>query len=132
MREMVKKFSTATIFDKKLIIIYALNVSDYILTLLLLNSGLFAELNPLLSIPINNFWGFVLKCIVPLGLLLVVRHRLRDISTKQIKPVWYILDFTIGLYAIINIFHVFWLIMTTFYLIPLTEQIIMQLSNTAH
>lgn len=131
MKEMIKKFSVTTVFDKKLIVIYALNVSDYILTLILLASGLFTEANPLLSMPMNNFLGFILKCIVPLVLLLLVRHRLRGINSKQIKPVWYILDLTIGLYAIINIFHVFWFIMMSFYLIPLTEQIAMQLSSAA-
>lgn len=129
MREMIKKFASRTMFDMRLIIIYALNVSDYVLTLILLESGIFAEINPILAMPINNFYGFLLKCIVPLALLLFLRHRFRTISEKQIKPVRYILDCTLGLYAIINIFHIFWIFVMTFYLIPLTEQIALQLAN---
>lgn len=129
MREMIKKFASRTMFDTRLIIIYALNVSDYVLTLILLESGIFAEINPILVMPINNFYGFLLKCIVPLALLLFLRHRFRTISEKQIKPVRYILDCTLGLYAIINIFHIFWIFVMTFYLIPLTEQIALQLAN---
>lgn len=130
MKEMIKKFAVGTVFDKKLAIIYALNVSDYILTLVLVGSGLFSEVNPILSMPINNFGGFILKCILPLALLLLIRHRIRNISVKQIKPVWYILDCTIGLYAIINIFHIFWLVVMNTYLIPLTESIMSQLSHS--
>lgn len=129
MREMIKKFASRTVFDIRLAIIYALNVSDYIFTLILLESGLFTEVNPILSMPINNFWGFVLKCIVPLVLLLFLRHRFRSVSEKQIKPIRYILDCTVGLYAIINIFHIFWIVMMTFYLIPLTEQIALELAS---
>lgn len=129
MREMIKKFASRTVFDIRLVIIYALNVSDYIFTLILLESGLFTEINPILSMPINNFWGFILKCVVPLILLLFLRHRFRTVSEKQIKPIRYILDCTIGLYAIINIFHIFWIVMMTFYLIPLTEQIALELAS---
>lgn len=111
MNEIIKKLTAQTAFDKKLIAIYVLNVSDYIFTLLLLNSGLFMEANPLLSVPINGLSGFLLKCIAPLALLLILRVRLRSITMKQVKPVWYILDGIIIFYAVVNIFHVFWLFM---------------------
>lgn len=116
-------------FDSRIIIIYALNISDYIFTLILIQSGMFTEINPILTMPINNPWGFVLKCIIPLILLLCLRHRFRSISENQIKPVRYILDCTIGVYAIINIFHICWLIMMTFYLVPLVEKISLSLAS---
>lgn len=130
MKELLQKFAVWTMFDSRIIIIYALNVSDYIFTLILIQSGMFQEVNPILSMPINNFWGFVLKCIVPFVLLLYLRHRFRDASERQIKPIKYILDFTIGIYAIINIFHICWLILMKFYLIPLTEKIALTLASS--
>lgn len=130
MKELLQKFAVWTMFDSRIIIIYALNVSDYIFTLILIQSGMFQEVNPILSMPINNFWGFVLKCIVPFVLLLYLRYRFRDASERQIKPIKYILDFTIGIYAIINIFHICWLILMKFYLIPLTEKIALTLASS--
>lgn len=129
MKDILKRFADLTIFDSRIIIIYALNVSDYIFTLILIQSGMFEEANPILSAPINNFGGFLLKCIVPLILLLYLRHRFRAAAEKQIKPIKYILDCTIGIYAIINIFHICWIILMTFYLVPLVEKISLTLAN---
>lgn len=130
MKDILQKFAVWTIFDSRIIIIYALNVSDYIFTLILIQSGIFQEINPILSMPINNFSGFILKCIIPFILLLYIRHRFRNAAERQIKPIKYILDCTIGIYAIINIFHICWLILMTFYLIPFTEQIALTLANS--
>lgn len=122
-RLVIKRLSERTVFDLRLAIIYALNVSDYIFTLILLQSGMFREINPLLSAPINNFWGFALKCLVPFALLLYLRYRLRNVSERQLKPVRYILNGAIGIYSVINIFHICWLILMSFYLTPLAEKL---------
>ncbi|WP_418518084.1 DUF5658 family protein, partial [Pseudoruminococcus massiliensis] len=52
LKDILQKFAVWTIFDSRIIIIYALNVSDYIFTLILIQSGIFQEINPILSMPI--------------------------------------------------------------------------------
>lgn len=98
---------TKTPFDSRLTALYALNISDYIFTLILLSTGYFFEGNPMLSNSIGDIGGFVLKCILPFVLLFYIRIRLRNISITKIKTVKFILNIGIVFYAAVNAIHLF-------------------------
>lgn len=111
---LISSLRTKTPFDLRLTVLYLLNLSDYIFTLILLSTGYFMEGNFLLSSHITNFGGFILKCIVPLLLLLYVRFRLCTVPADKHKAVKFILGGGIGFYAIINFFHLCCFILLVF------------------
>lgn len=96
-------------YDTVLATVYFLNLSDYLFTLVLVSSGLFMEANPLLSININGTWGFILKCIVPLVLILYLHIRFSASPPKRDKAVRFLLSLILSYYIVINAFHIFWL-----------------------
>lgn len=112
MKKTYKSGYSENIFDRRLALLYFLNLSDYLFTLVLISSGLFIEANPLLSFSINGAGGFLAKCILPLLLLYYIRSRLITNPTKHILAAKIILDIAVSLYFAINCFHIFWLCYT--------------------
>ena len=99
-------------FDRILIIIYVLNIFDYLFTLVLVSSGLFIEANPFLSTDIQGVGGFILKCGLPLILLSYLHIRFSVSAVKNEKTAKTLLYLILSYYALINIFHLFWLCWT--------------------
>lgn len=112
MKKIVSLFMSRTKYDIRLVVLYALNVSDYLFTLVLISSGIFIEANPILSMNIDGVWGFILKCIVPLFLMVYLHIRFSSDKPKHEKAVKILLDCIIIYYGIINLFHIFWLTVT--------------------
>lgn len=112
MKKIVSLFMSRTQYDIRLVVLYILNVFDYLFTLVLISSGIFIEANPLLSVNIDGLWGFILKCIVPLFLLVYLHIRFSADKPKHEKAVKILLDCIIIYYGIINLFHIFWLTVT--------------------
>lgn len=102
--------------NKKLIGIYLLNVSDIIFTLFLLNTGLFIEINSIMSYVINNnnVLSILIKVIVPLILLVVIALRIEDATEKQLHRSNIIITSMLLVYALIDVSHILW---TTMYII---------------
>lgn len=109
MKKMFISLVSKNKFDKILLVIYLLNIFDYLFTLVLISSGLFIEANPLLSMDIKGTNGFALKCVVPLMLLAYLHIRLSVSPPKNEKPVKVFLYILLSYYAVINAFHIFWL-----------------------
>lgn len=112
MKKVALMFMTRSKYDAKLIILYALNVIDYMFTLILISSGLFVEANPILQFHIDGIWGFVLKCIVPLILLSYLHIRFLTCKLKYEKAIKILLNVILIYYVAINIMHIFWLTIT--------------------
>ena len=112
MKKIVSLFLSKNEYDIRLILLYILNVTDYLFTLVLISSGIFIEANPLLSMNIQGVWGFILKCIVPLLLLAYLHIRFSADKPKHQKAVKILLNCIIIYYGIINLFHIFWLTLT--------------------
>lgn len=110
MKKIVSMLFTRTKYDKKLALLYVLNVTDYIFTLILISSGLFIEANPVLSTNIGGVWGFMLKCVVPLFLLVYLHIRFSTDMPKHEKAVKILLGCILAYYIIINLFHIFWIV----------------------
>ena len=109
MNKIIAMLRTKTEYDKYLIWLYLLNVSDYLFTLVLLASGLFVEANPLMAVPIQNAYGFGLKCMIPLILLTYLHIRFGASPPRHPKMTRLMLGGILVYYVIINAFHILWL-----------------------
>lgn len=97
---------------KKLQVLYLLNVSDIILTLLLLKTGLFVEANGAM---VNIVESPVVSIILKVGLVGVLIYylikRIAKATEKQLKMSNYIINAALGIYTIINLMHLFYICM---------------------
>jgi hypothetical protein len=71
---------------KKLITMYILNVTDIIFTLLLINTGMFLEVNAVMVRIVNNrqLLSIMVKAVIPFVLLLWVYKRMIKATVKQL------------------------------------------------
>lgn len=94
----------------KLLILYLLNVTDIIFTLLLLSTGLFIEANVLMAKAVDSlFASFILKFILPAALISYLYIRMKKASENQLKRSNIVLNAATAVYALINIFHLIYL-----------------------
>jgi hypothetical protein len=92
--------------NKKLILLYMLNVFDVSFSLFLINLKSFSEANPLMSCLFKNpIYAFLFKTVVPGLLLLLVHALLKPNPKKQFTFCVAILNFAIILYVLVNILH---------------------------
>jgi len=112
----IKSYNFITI-KKKLILLYILNVIDLVFTLLLLNTGLFMEMNLLMSKTVQNYGAsFVLKVILPAVILFYLYLRIQKASQTQLKKANVIINIAVIIYALINVSHFVWLLLTPLFL----------------
>ena len=99
----------------KLVLLYLLNISDIILTLILLNTGFIMEANPIMNYIIQSKTATILVKEVLPGLLFIYLYlRLKLASIKMIKVTNYGLILLIGFYFAINCLHLFWFALINF------------------
>ncbi|MGM9973018.1 MAG: DUF5658 family protein [Clostridiaceae bacterium] len=92
----------------KLLLLYLLNVTDLIFTLLLLSTGYYFEANILMAEIVNNTAATLLiKIILPAILLAVLYLRIIKATNKQLRIANYAINLVAILYILINIFHFF-------------------------
>ena len=90
----------------KLILLYFLNVSDLLLTLLLLSTGFYFEANILMAEVIKSTAATLfIKLILPAILLATLYMRIKKATNKQRRISNYVINPVAILYIIINIFH---------------------------
>ncbi len=110
----IKNYSLPTI-KQKLLLLYILNVTDIVFTLLLLETGYFTEANiflvKIIDIPSASV---ALKTLLPAILLLYIFMRLNKASEKQLKSSNIVIHVGIGIYALINLSHLLWFILLLF------------------
>jgi len=93
----------------KLGVLYILNVTDIIFTLLLLSTGFYMESNPFMvkaveSIPLS----FLLKVVLPAIMLIFIYFRMRNATEQQLKKSNVLINGVVIMYALINISHIVW------------------------
>ena len=93
----------------KLIAVYALNVTDILLTLALFGTGAFREGNPIMA-PLMNSTAAALavKLIVPAALMAVLFFRLRNATPSQRKSANFAICALLALYLLLNLSHIVW------------------------
>ncbi len=90
----------------KLLLLYLLNVSDILFTLILLSTGLFVEVNSLMLTAVQSLSGsFLLKIVLPAILLLYLYLRMKKATETQLKQSNLILNVITGVYILINTSH---------------------------
>lgn len=117
MSTFVKNYSLQNI-KYKLLLLYLLNVTDILFTLLLLSTGFYIEANLLMAKAVQNiFVSFVLKILLPAALLFYIHVRMRIASEKQLKQSNTLLNVATAVYAIINISHLVWFLLYGFFVV---------------
>lgn len=94
---------------KKLLILYLLNITDILFTLLLLRTGFFAEVNILMVDAVQSpLASFLLKVILP-GILLYYLYRRICISDlSQLRATNIGVNISLFIYALVNLSHIIW------------------------
>ncbi len=94
-------------FYFKLILLYLLNISDWLCTMALISSGKFYEANPLMQPVFENFWlTLLIKGAAPLALavLCAVLYKIWGMGeTVAMKVILYI---GIIIYSLLNLWHI--------------------------
>ncbi|WP_420839225.1 DUF5658 family protein [Clostridium yunnanense] len=92
---------------KKFIILYILNITDILFTLILVNSGYFFEANLLLCNIINNpFLCTIIKVVLPLFLLFFLYKSMQKANESQLILGKKFIHLGLLLYVIINTIHI--------------------------
>lgn len=114
MNYLLKRYSHTDIRNK-MILIYILNVSDIIFTLILVSTGSFIEANPLVAIfTSNSIAAILVKSAIPALLLFYLYFRMRKATAEQLKKVNTAVVALLIIYAIINVSHIMWLTIYAF------------------
>lgn len=109
MNYLIKRYSHNDI-KNKMILIYILNVTDIIFTLILCSTGYFMEANPLVAVfTSNSVAALLLKSVAPAVLLIYLYIRMRKATGQQLKKANTVIVALLFLYAIINMSHIMWL-----------------------
>lgn len=102
----ILKDSTTACTKRRLILLFALNVSDWICTLALLSTGMFAEANPLMrSVMESPLLGFFIKALLPFSLIMYALSKLKNAEPKQVLISNNIALIGVAVYVIVNIYH---------------------------
>ena len=93
----------------KLIILYTLNVSDALLTYLLVGTGYFKEANFLLESIVLDFSQLVfIKILLPAALIAWVYFRIGQANQSQLRLGNYAINLVLLLYIVVNMLHLVW------------------------
>ncbi|HAX73988.1 MAG TPA: hypothetical protein DCY20_10735 [Firmicutes bacterium] len=99
----------------KLGLLYLLNITDIIFTLMLIQTGLFLEANPLMAPILNNsMTTFLIKGILPAALFIYLYIRLNHATTKQLKISNIAILIMVLFYTLVNILHLIWFSLLAF------------------
>ncbi|WP_243154812.1 DUF5658 family protein [Clostridium thermarum] len=96
----------------KLALIYLLNLSDIIFTLVLLNTGLYMEANIIMrNIVEDNSLSLAVKAIMPFVLILILAIRIQKADERQKKISNIVINGCLLYYVLINVSHIIWSIL---------------------
>lgn len=111
------KTYTYDMLRKKFIILYLLNVTDIIFTLLLLQTGYFAEVNFFMVKAVQSpIASLLLKIILPAVLLYVIYKRMKDTDEIQLKAANIAVNISLTLYTLVNLTHLVWVFLLPFFM----------------
>ncbi|MEG2303697.1 MAG: DUF5658 family protein, partial [Niameybacter sp.] len=96
----------------KLLILYILNVLDFLFTFFLLNTGLFQEINPfMINVMSHTGSALLLKIMLPAFLLLYLSIRFKSATPHQLKVSNYFINAMNVIYLMILASHILWCIL---------------------
>ena len=93
--------------SKKLLLIYSLNVVDWICTVVLINSGRFYEANPMMRSPIGDLSaGFCVKCVLSAVVVMILGALMRMLHDTELRIADHFIAFCLLFYLVIDLNHV--------------------------
>ena len=108
MTAFIKDYSVEVI-KKKFILLYILNVTDIIFTILLLQTGYFQEVNIFMAKAVNSpVASLLLKIILPAALLNYLYRQIKDSDSSQLKASNIAVNISLTIYSLVNISHLVW------------------------
>jgi Domain of unknown function (DUF5658) len=106
--EFIKDYSLENI-KSKLAILYILNLTDIVFTIILVNTGYYFEANFLIANVVKDYTAsFLIKVLLPATLLLYIYFRMQKANDYQLRVSNILISLAVGLYATINAFHILW------------------------
>jgi hypothetical protein len=103
---------------KKFILLYLLNVTDIVFTLLLLQTGYFEEVNLLMAGAVQSpLVSLLLKVVLPAGLLYFIYRRIRSADASQLKASNIAVNISLTIYSLVNISHLVWVALLPVFII---------------
>jgi hypothetical protein len=103
---MIAFLKTADRLGAKLAAVYALNVTDILLTLALKSTGAFFEGNPLMALFMGSpVWALLVKLLLPAALAVFLHLRLRGATAAQRRQSNRLICVLIAFYALVNAMH---------------------------
>ena len=112
----IKRYEIDTI-KKKFILLYLLNITDIIFTLLLLETGYFAEINVIMVKAVNNpAMGLLIKVLVPAILLFYIFKRMKSANNDQLKAANVAVNISLSLYTLVNLSHLLWVSLLPYFM----------------
>ncbi len=109
------KSNSLEIMRKKLVLLYALNISDILFTLFLLQTGYFKEVNILMAGAVKNpAVSLMLKIIIPALLLYYMYRQQLSAEEEQRKASNVAVNISLSIYCFVNITHLVWLAVLPF------------------
>jgi hypothetical protein len=103
------KNSTLETIRKKFILLYLLNVTDIIFTVLLLRTGYFAEVNIFMIKAVQSpVASILLKVLLPAILLYYMYRQIKSADTSQLKVSNIAVNISLSIYSLVNLSHIVW------------------------
>jgi hypothetical protein len=104
----IKNYTIETI-RKKFLLLYLLNVTDIIFTVLLLRTGYFAEVNIFMIKAVQSpIASVLLKIILPAILLYYMYRQIRSSDASQLKVSNIAVNISLTIYSLVNLSHLVW------------------------
>lgn len=104
----IKNYCLSNIKDK-LLLLYILNITDIIFTLLLVRTGFYMEANALMAKVVQSpSISLAIKIILPALILITVYYRMQKANDQQLKKSNLLINMATALYVIINVSHILW------------------------
>ncbi|MBU3106276.1 DUF5658 family protein [Clostridium gasigenes] len=93
--------------QKKFILLYSLDISDIIFTLLLLQTGLFREFNGIMAQVVEKpMFSLCLKVVLVGAFVFIICKRMVSATEKQLRISNVIISGAVAVYGIINLLHI--------------------------
>ena len=92
---------------KKLRLLFFLNLSDWLCTLVLLRSERFYEANPLMRpFFVSLTSGVLIKCLFPAAAILTVAFALKLLDSRELRIAEQFVCFALAFYSAVNLDHI--------------------------
>lgn len=103
---------------KKFILLYILNVTDIIFTVLLLQTGYFAEVNLLMIKAVQSpAASILLKVVLPAFLLYYIFKRIKASDAFQLKTANIAANISLSIYSLVNLSHLVWVALLPYFML---------------